>query len=172
MAYVDTNVILARYFPDDELHADSTIFLESTRKKKIVSPVSAAELAAVVSRIEAELQAPTELLQEPPKRRVRALVEFFIKDSGLLMASAPVQARVRLGGTVLLVPIEYHNCIQLAHALRLKTLDLMHLAYADSLRKWGHELDSFVTGDEDILARSDAILEQLGISVKKPSGET
>ena len=167
MAYVDTNVIIAKYVPADKLSGRATAFLES-RDRKIASPVSVIELAAVISRIDSNLEGPPELLQETPRRRVRTLVEFMIRDSGLFLASLPAQARIKVAGALLSVPIEYHNCIRLAHALKLKTLDLVHLAYADSLRKWGHDIDSFVTFDVDIIERSAAIYEELGIEIKEP----
>lgn len=49
MAYVDTNVIVAKYVPTDELSSRATAFLESS-DRKIASPVSTIELAAVISR--------------------------------------------------------------------------------------------------------------------------
>jgi predicted nucleic acid-binding protein len=167
MAYVDTNVILAKYIPTDKLSSRATAFLESI-DRKIASPVSLIELAAVISRIDSNMEAPPELLQEPPRRRVRTLVEFMIRDSGFFLASVPAQSRIKVAGVVLSVPIEYHNCIRLAHALKLKTLDLVHLAYADGLRKWGHDIDAFVTFDVDILEKSDAIYDELGIEIKEP----
>lgn len=169
MAYVDTNVILANYFPEDKLHSRASAFFELSRKRKIVSPVSTVELFAVVSRLETEIQAPKEILEEPPRRRVRALVEFLIRDCKLFLASVPAQAKIKIAGTVLSVPVEYESCIRLAHALKLKTLDLIHLAYADNLRKWGHDVGVFVTFDGDILRSSANIQQQLGIEVKEPS---
>jgi predicted nucleic acid-binding protein len=168
MAYVDTNVILAKYVPTDKLSRRATAFLDQSRNRKIVSPVSVIELAAVISRIDSKMQAPQELLQEPPKRRVRTLVEYMIRDSGFFLASVPAQARIKVAGVVLSVPIEYHSCIRLAHALKLKTLDLLHLAYADGLRKWGHDIDTFATFDVDMLERSSAIHDELGIEIKEP----
>jgi len=167
MAYVDTNVIIAKYVPANKLSSRATAFLES-RDRKIASPVSVIELAAVISRIDSNMEAPQELLQAPPRRRVRTLVEFMIRDSGVFLASVPAQARIKVAGVILSVPIEYQNCIRLAHALKLKTLDLVHLAYADGLRKWGHDIDTFVTFDADILERSDAIHDELGIEIKEP----
>jgi len=167
MAYVDTNVIIAKYVPADKLNSRATKFLEC-KDRKIASPVSIIELAAVISRMDSNMEAPPELLQEPPKRRVRTLVEFMIRDSRVFIASVPAQARIKVAGAVLSVPIEYQNCIRLAHALKLKTLDLVHLAYADGLRKWGHDIDTFVTFDIDILERSDAIHDELGIEIKEP----
>jgi predicted nucleic acid-binding protein len=169
MAYVDTNVILANYFPKDRLHSRAAAFFELSRKRKIVSPVSTVELFAVVSRLETELQAPKEILEELPRRRVRALVEFLIKDCKLFLASVPAQAKIKVAGTVLSVPVEYESCIRLAHTLKVKTLDLIHLAYADNLRKWGHGVDVFVTFDGDILRSSTNIQQRLGIEVREPS---
>jgi len=168
MAYVDTNVILARYFPDDKLHDRATRFLERDRERKIISPISLAELAAVLSRLDVGLRAADELLQAPPKRRIRALVEFMVKDSNLLVASVPVQAKFKVAGTVLLAPIEYHSCIRFAHLLRLKTLDLLHLVYADNLRKSGHDLNAFATFDKEILAKAELVQQEMEIEVKEP----
>jgi predicted nucleic acid-binding protein len=169
MAYVDTNVILAKYFPEDKLHSRAAAFLELGRKRKIASPVSVVELAAVVSRLQRDIRAPKEVLQEPPRRRIRATVEFMIRDCNLTITSVPARAKIKIAGTILSVPLEYDSSIRLAHALELKTLDLIHLAYADNLRKWGHEVESFVTGDSDILNNSEKIQEQLGIEVKEPA---
>ena len=168
MAYVDTNVILARYFPGDKLHDRATRFLERDRERKIISPISLAELAAVLSRLDVGLRAADELLQAPPKRRIRALVEFMVKDSNLLVASVPVQAKFKVAGTILLAPIEYHSCIRLAHLLRLKTLDLLHLAYADNLRKSGHDLNAFATFDTEILAKAELVQQEMEIEIKEP----
>lgn len=169
MAYVDTNVILAKYFPEDKLHSRATAFLELGRNRKIASPVSVVELASVVTRLQRDIRAPKEVLQEPPRRRIRAIVEFLIRDCNVIIAAVPARAKIKFAGTILSVPLEYHSSIRLAHALELKTLDLIHLAYADNLRKWGHEVETFVTGDSDILNNSDKIQEQLGIEVKEPA---
>jgi predicted nucleic acid-binding protein len=168
MAYVDTNVILARYFPDDKLHDKATSFIEHNAQRKFASPVSIVELAAAVSRHQRDIRAPKELLHEPQRRRIRAVVEFIIRDCNIIIAAVPASVRMKFAGTTLSVPLEYHNSMRLAHALELKTLDLIHLAYADSLRRWGHEIEAFVTGDSDILKNAEKIQEQLPFEVKEP----
>lgn len=171
MAYVDSNVILAKYFPEDRVHRRAVRFLEQSVMRKIISPISLVELTAILSRIDQGLRAPEELLNETRKRRVRALLEFLIKDSNLHVATVPAKAKLRVGGTLLAVPIEYYRCIRLAHALNLKTLDLLHVAYADDLRKWGYEIKSFVTFDEDIIGKAHEIKRETEIEVKEPDGE-
>lgn len=169
MAYVDTNVILAKYFPKDKHHVKAARFLDLTRETKIVSPITLVELAAVLSRLEGRLQAPQELLEQTPKRRIRALIEFLVRDSNLFLIRVPIQTKTRISRTVLSLPFEYHSCLRLAHALKLKTLDLLHLSYADSLKNCGYEVNAFVTFDKDILARSDAIQNETEIEVREPS---
>jgi predicted nucleic acid-binding protein len=168
MAYVDTNVILARYFPEDELHNKAAAFFEADGNRKIASPVTVVELTAVVSRLRRETLAPKEILQEQPKKRIRAIVQFLLRDCGLSIAVVPARARIKLAGAVLTIPLEYQRSIQLAHALQLRTLDLIHIAYADNLRRWGHEVDTFVTGDSSILNAAEKIQEHVGIEVKEP----
>ncbi len=108
-------------------------------------------------------------MDERPKRRIRALVEFMIRDSDLVLAGLSIQTKVKLGKTVATIPIEYHSSLRLAHALKLKTLDLLHLSYADLLKRSGYELEDFVTYDQDVLAKSKEIKEETGIQVKEPS---
>jgi predicted nucleic acid-binding protein len=137
--------------------------------EKLISPISLVELTAVLSRVDHALRAPDELLQETPRRRVRALLEFLIRDSNLHVASVPAKAKLQVGGTSFSIPIEYHTCIRLAHALKLKTLDLLHVAYADNLRKWGFDIKSFVTLDQEIIGKAKEIRQETGIEVREPS---
>lgn len=169
MAYVDTNVVLAKYFPEDSAHRRAVRFLEQSAVRKMISPISLIELAAVLSRIDPALRAPEELLQETPRRRVRALLEFLIKDTHLHVTTVPAKAKLRVGGTSFTAPIEYHTCIRLAHALKLKTLDLLHVAYADNLRRCGYEIETFVTFDQDILGKANEIQQETEIEVKEPN---
>jgi len=169
MEYVDTNVILAKYFPEDKLHQMAVGYLEQSAIRKLISPISLVELMAVLSRVDPALRAPDELLRETPRRRVRALLEFLIRDSHLKVASVPARAKLRAGGIPFSAPIEYLTCIRLAHALKLKTLDLLHIAYASNLRKWGYDIKTFVTLDQDIIGRAQEIQQETEIEVEEPT---
>jgi predicted nucleic acid-binding protein len=169
MEYVDTNVILAKYFPEDKVHQRAVRYLEQNAIRKLISPISLVELVAVLSRVDPAIRAPDELLRETPRRRVRALLEFLIADSHLRVASVPARAKLRAGGTSFSAPIEYLTSIHLAHALKLKALDLLHLAYASNLRQWGYEIKTFVTLDQDIIGRAKEIRQETEIEVKEPN---
>jgi len=168
MAYVDTNVILGGYCRGDPLSSKALSFLKEEERRKLASPISLVELAAVLSRIDYALDAPEELLQETPKRRIRALVDYMIKQSGLRIVSVPAKIKLRLGGATISVPIEYHSCIRFAHALKLKTLDILHLTYADNLAKWGYDVDVFATFDQEILGKKDQIHQLFSFEVTEP----
>ena len=63
------------------------------------------------------------------------------------------------------IPLEYYISIKLAEKLTLKTLDLLHIAYAYILRE---EIDYFTTGDKDIIQEREKIKQQTGIEIKTP----
>jgi predicted nucleic acid-binding protein len=168
-AYVDTNVIVSKYLPQDPFHDRSKSFLDSGKGRKIVSPLTVVELMAVTSRQAETLQAPEEILKEEPRRRIRGIVEFFLRDSNLTPISVEANTRMKVAGSIVTVPLEYVSSLKLAHSLRLRTLDLMHLAYADNIRSSGEELDSFVTTDRGILKVSDTIEKILKMRTEEPA---
>lgn len=169
--YIDTNVIVAKYHPRDPYYASSRSFLDSSTDK-VASPLSIVELMAVTSRQAKELYAPDEILREPPRRRIRAVVEFLLRDSNITIVPVAAQARVKVAKSILTLPLEYVSSLRLASSLGLRTLDLMHLAYAYNIRGSGYELDSFVTTDTTILKKSVEIEKLLKIHVKKPTVDT
>ena len=168
-AYVDTGVIIAKYLPGDPYHDRSISFLASATRRKIVSPLTLVELMAVTSRHIETLQVPEKVLQEPPRKRTRGIVEFFLRDSNLTPVAIQMHARIKAAGSIMTIPLEYVRTIRLAHSLKLRTLDLMHLAYAENIRSSGEELDTFVTNDRDILKKSDEIEKLLEIRPEEPS---
>jgi len=171
-AYIDTNIIVAKYVPTDPYHARSKAFLESVGSKKVVSPLTVVELMAVTCRQEEALQAPKEILKEPVRKRTRAIVEFFLRDSNLTLISIQASARMKIARSIVTVPLEYATSLRLATSLKLKTTDLMHLAYAENFRSSGEELDSFITTDAGILRKSDDIQKLLKIKAKQPPQAT
>jgi len=169
MAYVDTNVVIAKYAPRDPLNKDARAFFSYSKTWKVISPISIVELIAVLSRLETELEVPAELESEPWSRRIRAVAEFFIRDCRLLIVSSPITARTKIAGTAFIIPLEYQSSIRQAHALKLKTLELIHLKCAENVKKSGAELNYFVTGDIDVLSHAEVIKDNLGITVTPPN---
>jgi hypothetical protein len=59
---------------------------------------------------------------------------------------------------------KFSEAINLASELKLKTLDLPHIAYANQLMKKGL-IKFFVTFDSEILNNKEIILKNIGIEI-------
>ncbi|TMI67588.1 type II toxin-antitoxin system VapC family toxin [Candidatus Bathyarchaeota archaeon] len=172
MAYVDTNVLIAAYTSKDPMRKPAKAFLASTTTPTFVSPLTFTEIVSVVARNDHLLETPLFLKEESSTRRVRALAEYIIRDSGVSMASPQGSSRTRIGGRSVVIPIEYSRAASLAAVLKLRTLDLLHLAYAYIIGRIEYSLTSFVTGDALIASRAKQIHQLLGLDVKHPADET
>jgi len=64
--------------------------------------------------------------------------------------------------------MEYSKAASEAYRLRLKALDLLHLAYAGLISRLEFKLDLFVTADQDILDTASEIEESLGLRTMHP----
>ena len=168
MAYVDTGVLIAAYAPKDPIRVAAKAFLRKSHAPRIISPLTFAELSSVLSRVEESLELPSVLRTEPPQRRIRALAEYVVRDSRLTIASQVGSTRLRLGGRSVSVPMEYTTAAALAPKLKLRSLDLLHLAYASLISQLEFSISSFVTGDETILGKSDEIQKSLNITATHP----
>jgi len=158
-AYVDTSVIVARYKPGDPLHEVSENLFKLSDATLYISPLTLVELYSVLSRVRVEV--PVEGLNLHP------LIHFIIKDCRLHVISIPLLARRSIAGCGVLAPAEYYLAIGLSHRLKLRTLDLLHIAYALILRRKGMA-DVMITGDEDILKCGKEILAATGVLVRGP----
>lgn len=159
--YVDTNVIIARYKPGDPLHGVADELFKRDFEF-VISPVTLVELYSVLSRVKPFVR----LREEFKHASIGTLVAFIIHDLHLKLRARAFLFKLSLLGTTFRVPLEYHIAMKFSEKLQLKTLDLLHLAYAYMLRE---EIDYFVTGDDDILSRRELIRECMGIEVIEPS---
>jgi len=168
LAYVDTGVLIAAYASKDPLRSAAKAFLAKSRAPRIISPLTFAELSSVLSRVEESLELPTVLREEPAPRRIRALAEYMLRDCRLTIASQVGSSKLRLGGRSVTVPMEYTIAAALAPNLKLRSLDLLHLAYASLISQLEFSISSFVTGDEAILGKTDEVRKSLNITATHP----
>jgi hypothetical protein len=64
--------------------------------------------------------------------------------------------------------MEYTTAAALAPNLKLRSLDLLHLAYASLISQLEFSISSFVTGDEAILGKTDEVRKSLNITATHP----
>ncbi|MGC8577032.1 MAG: hypothetical protein ACP5KW_06465 [Thermoproteota archaeon] len=64
-------------------------------------------------------------------------------------------------------PLEYHLAIELSEQLKLRTLDLLHVAYTSILKR-AKITDTLITGDEEVLESREQILNSAEVQVRHP----
>ncbi len=127
MAYL-TNVLLSHYFAEDPNHpyaAQLVETLRTLREEMLVSLPTLVELYAYISRRIGALKLPPHYTRLGRKEKAAAVVAHVLKHAGAQpVDSAPADL--------------LQKAMQLAHALRLKTLDLLHITYALHLAERRH----------------------------------
>jgi predicted nucleic acid-binding protein len=156
VAYLDTNVLLSHYFAEDPNHPYAAQLVETLRKRREemrASLLTLVELYAYISRRINALRLPPHYARLSQREKVAAVATHVLKHAGAQpVDSAPADL--------------LQEAIQLAHALRLKTLDLLHIAYALHLAEKGL-IHTFATLDKEIAERRD-VIERLGLRLLTP----
>jgi len=134
LIYLDTSLIISYIDEKDPRHADAEKFIESVGpEKRVISPLVLVELASVYSR--ANLENPLQLA-------------FYSVE--LIKAEE--------------IDIDFNEVlkqsIRLAPKLRLRTLNLLHIAACHVTK-----VEKFATLDKEIASKSEIISNLLGIKV-------
>ncbi|MFH0848770.1 MAG: hypothetical protein V1857_04640 [archaeon] len=171
-AYVDTGVMLARYIPGDPENPSCSRFFERIETNKFVSVLSILELSCVFSRLleTDEVEVPPEieesLTELSREERIRTMVEYVLEDCGLRTVEVdPIHLTISLLGSPTKISHVCYKALNLASELRLRTLDILHLAHISSLVDEGVQIECLVTNDSELLARRKQISEILRIRV-------
>jgi len=133
LIYIDTSVILSYIDEADPNHGRAFKLIESLSSERVVSRLVIAELVSVYSRAGLEEPLP--------------LAIYSVKVIGASEIDVDF-------GEVL------RNAIVKAPALKLRTLDLLHIIACEAAG-----CEEFATLDSDILRKSEVIDRELGIEV-------
>jgi predicted nucleic acid-binding protein len=118
-----------------------------------VSLLTLVELYAYISRRIGALKLPPHYARLSQEEKVAAVVIHVLKHAGAqLVDNTPADL--------------LQKEMRLAHVLRLKTLDLLHIAYALHLTERGL-VHAFATLDREIAERRD-VIEKLGLKLLTP----
>ena len=163
MAYVDSNVIIARYMPQDKWYALSERFF-TKKNTRYITPLTLVELYSVFSRVLEQISFPGKESLNDRSTALNTLIKFVIDDCNLKILSVPYVAEVEIDGTAIRAPIEYVMSLIWAALLELKSLDLVHISYSWVLKvKKG--IGTFVTADDEIASRKALIQKHLGVKI-------
>jgi predicted nucleic acid-binding protein len=158
--YLDTNVILARYAPQEIHHQQAKKLLskiEAGKLSALTSVLSLVEVACTTGRayekfnhelepLDREAVAGTFLRRVLQIRKLR-----FIPMGGEISLKSTPEDRVE-------IPVLFALAVEIGSKTGVKTLDAIHLASAAIAgRLYGQKIDCFVTLDEDILKRQEDI---------------
>lgn len=169
--YMDTNVWIARWKPDDPHHAASIRLVEAIQGGRIEAATSVLTLvegAATFARRYRVLgqstreRLPLEAYVGEQTRRLLALPLEWIH--------VPGELELRLHGTAVSLPAILQEALALAAQTPQRTLDLLHLAAG----RFGHQvlglpLEAFVTGDRTLLQSGSSLRRILGFPLEDPT---
>jgi hypothetical protein len=130
-----------------------------------VSPLTILELFSVYARILDKINLPPLRKELDDVGKLEAIVQASLIDCGLFTAAIPLGAEWTLVTQRITVPLEYAEARNLAARIRLRTLDLLHVSCASLLLKTGTAISHFVTGNQELVSRSDLIRRLTGIRV-------
>lgn len=160
MTYVDTSVIVAALDPTDPRREEARKALE-IRNGKVVSELVVAELASVLARQRKVLEGIRHKLGISEHVAFIAVILYVLKRFDLKYASVRGFSRTLLGR--LSKPLAY--AVELAEKLRLKALDVLHLAYIKAMKEQGVWIRALLTSDADFKENEEDVREALGVAV-------
>ena len=161
MSYVDTSIIVAALDPTDSRRYHAKMILEE-KSVKMVSELVLMELASVLSRREkmmAELANKLGLSRELVEV---AVILYILKRFNLKYKMLRSRTRVTVFGKMY-APIAV--AMELSPKLRLRTLDLLHIAYLKLLKEEGEPINTLMTADEDFKEVEKELKEVIGVNV-------
>ena len=172
--YLDTSVIVARYVPADPAFNKVERLFRTSRESRYISEISVLELHCVFSRLirGGMLSAHIGLssfADLETNEKVGVAVEHAIRTWRLTVAT-PERTYVRfpLSRQTIETEHELFEAIRTAPTLGLKTLDMLHLTYAKTIRESVPDLKTFTTLDGEMLSRRKEIENELDVTVVSP----
>ena len=161
MSYVDTSVIVLAL---DRLDPRCSLAKAALKRAgdKVVSELVLVELSAVLAK-----KGLTKLFAEKlgVNRRLIAstLILYLLRRFGLRVRAVDGLIRIPMLGDMSQPMAEALN---LSERFRLRTLDLLHLAYVKLLKEMGERIDILMTADEELKKMAKEIEEELGVTVQ------
>ena len=160
MSYIDTSVIVAALDPLDPKFKRARDFLE--KEGGIISELVLAELASVVARREEVVSDLASKLGLSSEETIIAILLYILKRFNLKYKSVDSQARLPLIGKIY-KPIA--KAIELSSRIKLRTLDLLHIAYAKLIKDKGEHIQRLVTAEKDFERAQEILKEEIGIGL-------
>ena len=161
MSYVDTSVIVVALDPKDSRREHARSFLESD-EYKVVSELVLVELASALSRRNELLLSLASKLGVSNELLVTASLLYILRRFKLKYRAITVRTRPLPFGRIY-APVAVAT--ELSSTLRLKTLNLLHVAYVKILKEEGEPIRTLVTADSDFKRIKKELRDSIGVEV-------
>ncbi len=160
MIYVDTSVIVAALDPIDPRRFKARRALEVS-DNKVVSELVITELASVLSRQSEVLSDIKNKLGVNESITLLAAILYVLKRFDLRYVSAREYLKTPIGDFYM--PQAY--AVKLSEKIKLRTLDLLHLAYIKVMKERGFYVTTLLTADRDFKDHETGIEKEVKINV-------
>ncbi|MEM3144133.1 MAG: hypothetical protein QXW91_05865 [Candidatus Nitrosotenuis sp.] len=166
---MDTNVFISKLKPDDPYHLEANLLINKIRKGQIkaeTSVLTLLELSSVAGRLYHRTFGKQENISERRAFVVKTLKTF--ANLGVKFVHMAGDLPFTLGNIKTDVPKMINESIFLSIHIPLRTLDLVHVGAARSAKQDNPDLDTFVTGDKEILLIKDDLSRFTGLAFLSP----
>ena len=165
MFYLDTDVILAYNYKTEVQHWRAVNLIEKIEGSKFyASPFTILELSCAVSRDIGKYKLPFSSFRElKEETKVKMVIEHAIRSLNLTVCSDDT-ANKEIEWLGVKVFSKYFDAIRLAPKVKLRTGDILHVAYACQLKKEG-KIEYIVSLDDDFQKKEELIEDETGIKL-------
>ncbi len=158
MIYVDTSLVVTALDTSDPSRSKAAAELMNRSGVKAVSELFLVELAAAVSRKSGLIAAVRAEDAQPSTVLLAYLAHLMSKYDLKLLSPSGEHVFTPLGK----VGAEAGSCLGLAVPLKLRSLDLLHVAHLLSLKERGYGIELLLTSDSEFL-KAEKFLSERGV---------
>jgi len=145
MNYVDTSLVISAMDTSMRSRSKEATRLLTNTSEKVVSELFLVELAASISR-KPELISAVSVEDTQPSMVLLAYLVYLMSKYDLKLLPPSVELVTTPFGKV---DVESGSCLALAPDMKLRSLDLLHVAHLISLKNRGFNIELLLTSDSD-----------------------
>ncbi len=162
MSYLDTSVIVAALDPEDPRRDSARKILEK-EENKIVSELVLAELSSIFARRMEIVSSLADKIELSGEEAIIALLIYILRRFNIKYRTVGGISKYPLLGEIYKPTA---TAIELSTRARLRTLDLLHLAYAKLLKDEGEHVSRIITMDNDFDTVRGIAKEVAGLDIE------
>lgn len=171
LLYLDTNIILARYAPEEPRHRNAKNLMSKIEGGEFTAVTSVLTLVEVVSTTSRAYDRFTAKAESLGREEIAgAFLRRIMSISNLGFIPFGGEVSINFDRRIIKLPAVLAIAFDIGSKTGVKTLDNIHLAAATiASRIYGHKIDYFITLDEDILKRHEEIGKLTEIKIAAPA---